>query len=213
MQSRVVTALALLFFLMASSGLPAQDTAPAAGDDGPADAEKAPAAPETTPPAQPGPQRAAFDRLFTQWKDILAELGTLQATYRQASEQEKAEIEKQWNQVIAKGDAMEPQLITAAEKAYAEAPNADKQLTDLLVDILLGDVVTREYASRPTITSRPCGLENCWWTTGARINGPATRPVSRRLPWETSIPPKSTSTWPRKTRCPSAAPGNRWTAS
>jgi len=111
------------------SALPAQETAPEA---------------EANPPAT-GPQRAEFDRLFTEFKATLAELGVLQSKYPEADAQGKAEIEKQWTETVAKGEALEPQLIAAAKKAYAEAPNADAKLTDLLVDVLLNRVQTDAY--------------------------------------------------------------------
>lgn len=114
--------LAFLFLVVAISALPAQDP---------------------PPPAEPGPEAVEFQRVFGQWKDMLAELGVLQGKYREADEQQRADIRKQWDQLIEKGDAMQIQLIDAAEKAFAEAPNADKKVTDLLVDVLIGHVQSR----------------------------------------------------------------------
>ncbi len=118
--------LVLVFWLLVVpiSGLPAQQ--PAA-------------------PAESRPGRAEFDRLFGQWKDLLAELAVLRNEYRTADEQQRAEIKKKWGELIQKGDTMAPQLLGAAEKAYAQSPNADKQVTDLLMDVLIGHVKTDNY--------------------------------------------------------------------
>lgn len=93
--------------------------------------------------AQPGPQRAEFDRLLAEWKDLLAELAILQVRYPRADDAERAKIRRQWDPLIKKGNALEPRLIKAAERAFLEAPNADKQVTDLLIEILAGHVQTR----------------------------------------------------------------------
>ena len=65
---------------------------------------------------------------------------TLQGKYKTAKKEERAEILKQWDALIAKGDAAEPQLLAAAEKAFVEAPNADKELRDLLVSAAVQSV-------------------------------------------------------------------------
>lgn len=136
----IVLSSGLLFAVVLISATMAQDAAPPAAETPPSDAAATPAA-----PAETGPQRAEFDRLFGQWKDLLAELNVLQAKYRGADDQEKTAIRDQWASLIAKGDAMEPKLIEAAEKAYAEAPNADPQLAELMVDVLVGSVQSDDY--------------------------------------------------------------------
>ena len=91
------------------------------------------AADEAAPAAKRGPQAEEFYRLNTQMKTLLGELANLQLKYRKATEEQRTEIQQQWKELIAKGEKLEPKLIAAAEKAYAEAPNADKQITDFLV--------------------------------------------------------------------------------
>jgi cyclophilin family peptidyl-prolyl cis-trans isomerase len=100
---------------------------------------------QPAPGPQPGPKKAEFDRVLAEWKDLLAGLAVLQVQYREAGEQTRAEIEAKWRPLVEKGDALEPRLIDAAEKAFLEAPNADKQVTDLLVDVLIGHVQTRPF--------------------------------------------------------------------
>jgi len=96
-------------------------------------------------PAVAGNAAAEFNHLLGDLKGVVAELGILKTEYRRADEQRRAEIEKQWKELIAKGDALQPQLIDAAQKAFAEAPNAEKQVTDLLVDLLAGYDRTDNY--------------------------------------------------------------------
>jgi cyclophilin family peptidyl-prolyl cis-trans isomerase len=95
----------------------------------PAVAEDAPAAPK------PGPAYAEFQKVFEQWKTLLGQLGALRARNRIAKKEERPEIEKEWKEVVAKGNALKPQLFQAAEKAFVEAPNADKNVSDLLLGI------------------------------------------------------------------------------
>jgi len=124
MHARLGLVLSMWFLLIPTAGLSAEPAAVA---------------------PKPGPKRAEFDRLLAEWKDLLAELATLQVEYRKADDAARAEIQKKWGPLIEKGDALEPQLIKAAEAAFVEAPNADKQVTDLLVDILMGEVQTRPF--------------------------------------------------------------------
>ncbi len=145
-----VAAVALWLLAIPMADLPgqetapvAEETAPVAEETAPAAEETAPVAEETAPAAEPGPRKAEFDALFAQWRKLIAELAAVQVRYYKAEEQEKADLGKQWDQAIAQGDAMEPKLIQAAEQAYAESPGADANLTDLLADVVVGDVVTR----------------------------------------------------------------------
>ena len=57
----------------------------------------------------------------------------------------KAEIHKQYNEGVEKAKAMEGKLVAAAESAYAEAPNADPEIVELLVAILYDNVRIEDY--------------------------------------------------------------------
>jgi cyclophilin family peptidyl-prolyl cis-trans isomerase len=94
---------------------------------------------------QPGPQNQQFDKLFGQWKDLMAQLWTLQEEYRTAKEDRQAEIEKQYKGLVEKGTAMEPELIGVAEKAYAEAPGANADLPDFLLQVVKGEIQHDRY--------------------------------------------------------------------
>jgi cyclophilin family peptidyl-prolyl cis-trans isomerase len=90
--------------------------------------------------AKPGPRAEEFRNVHQQLNSLLAKIEELRIKYRTATEDQRAEFQLQWKDLIAQGEQLEPKLIEAAEKAYAEAPNADKQLTDFLT-LLLGEMV------------------------------------------------------------------------
>jgi len=97
-------------------------------------AKDAPAAP------RPGPANAEFQRVFGEWKTLDGQLGALRAKYRTAQKEERPDLEKQWNELLEKGKVLRPQFFRAAEKAFAEAPNADKDVTDVLLGIYYDEV-------------------------------------------------------------------------
>ena len=150
MQTFIRSMLALLFVGVAVCRLPAQDAAAPAGSD----ASGAAAAPEkvqggaaAAPEAvvSPGAAAAEFEKILTEWKSLLAQFGDLQVKYRNATEEEKSEIKKQWKQLVDKGDVMEPKLLAAAEKAFVEAPNANKDVSDLLLQVCVHYVGSDDY--------------------------------------------------------------------
>jgi cyclophilin family peptidyl-prolyl cis-trans isomerase len=94
---------------------------------------------------QTGPENKKFDEVFSQWKDLLAQLHTLQNEYRTAKEPRKSEIEKKYKELIDKGTGLESALITAGEKAYAESPTANKELPGFLMNVLENDVRNDRY--------------------------------------------------------------------
>ncbi|MGD0383092.1 MAG: peptidylprolyl isomerase, partial [Thermoguttaceae bacterium] len=108
-------------------------------------AKDAPAAP------RPGPANAEFQRVFGEWKTLDGQLGALRAKYRTAQKEERPDLEKQWNELLEKGKVLRPQFFRAAEKAFAEAPNADKQITDLLLGIFADGVAWDDFENTARI--------------------------------------------------------------
>ena len=105
----------------------------------------APGADDAPAPAKRGPQAEEFYRVQGQLNGVLAELANLQVRYRTADEDKQAAIKQQWGELIAQGQKLEPKLIAAAKKAYAEAPNADKGVTVFLVKLLAEEVASDDY--------------------------------------------------------------------
>ena len=111
-------------------------------------AAQEPAAPPSDEPvaaAATGPKRAEYDRVFTEWKALLAEMRSLKLEHRTAEAARRTEIEKQYTLLIEKGDAMAPQLVQAALEAYQEAPNTDDELTSFLTGLVNWKCITDDY--------------------------------------------------------------------
>jgi cyclophilin family peptidyl-prolyl cis-trans isomerase len=106
-----------------------------------------PVAAADNPPApdKPGSQAEKFRALHKEMKDIIAKLATLQTAYRTANEDKRADIQQKYKDLVAKGVKIEPQLIDAAEKAYQEAPNADKEIIEFLVRVMYEKIDADDY--------------------------------------------------------------------
>jgi cyclophilin family peptidyl-prolyl cis-trans isomerase len=118
MRFRPVLLLALCLFL-ALSALSMADPQPAA-----------------SPPAKRGPQTEEFYRRMDELKALDGQLSNLSMKYATANEEKRSELKIQYQELKAKGEKLEPVLIDAAEKAYAEAPNSDTQITDFLMALV-----------------------------------------------------------------------------
>jgi cyclophilin family peptidyl-prolyl cis-trans isomerase len=120
----------------------------------PAAASQTPPAPGTTPPASPpGGAAAEFQRLFEDWKTVLKDLRQLKVRYQSAALAEQAQIQQQWNDLIAKGNELIDALQEAGLKAYAEAPNEDPQLMRFLVKLADDRIDHDDYLRARQITS------------------------------------------------------------
>ncbi len=131
---------------------PAQQPAETPAGKAPAESGEKPseqpaAKPSEKPEAQPteGPATAEYKKVLAEFRQLLTELGVLKEKYRAAKEDQRTELRSQWDALIEKGEAMQAQLIAAAEKAFLEAPNADRELTNLLVGLLSGHVRADRY--------------------------------------------------------------------
>jgi cyclophilin family peptidyl-prolyl cis-trans isomerase len=96
-------------------------------------------------PAKPGSRAADFRKVHAEMNALLAELAQLQIKYRTATEDQRADLQQQWKVLVAKGQKIEPKLIAAAEEAYQEAPNTDKQVTGFLITLLAEEVQADDY--------------------------------------------------------------------
>ena len=157
MKRMAFTMAGILFVMIGTSVLIAQDASQ--GDNSPEAAEQAtaPAATEAAKPAdQPaapaaktpagGPKAQAFAELFSKWKKILTELRDLKyKQYPEADLDRRAEISKRYAELIAQGETMQGDLVAAAVEAFKEAPNQDPEITRFLLGILSWDSQTDDY--------------------------------------------------------------------
>jgi len=99
----------------------------------------------TDAPVKRGPKAEEFQRLHREMKALLVELAQLQIKYRTADEEKQNIIRQQWDELIRRGETIEPKFVEAAEQACAEAPNADKQVTEFLVKLLVQKVSQDDF--------------------------------------------------------------------
>lgn len=126
----------------------------AAGNLARAQEQKKDAAPKETPPAAtaPAPDAASakqaadtYKAKLEEWKGILKELRTLRQKFDKAEAGEVETIRGEWNALIARGEALIPQLRAAGMKAYAESPKEDRELERFLIKILNDDIAADHY--------------------------------------------------------------------
>ena len=86
--------------------------------------------------ARQGQAKVEFDRLFYDWKDMLSRIKKLYTEYQIAKPDDREKIEKEYPPLLEKAVKLREKLLLAAEKAYQEAPNADKELAVFLRDTL-----------------------------------------------------------------------------
>jgi len=155
-----------LVFALALAGHQArgQEAPESAAETSTPNAEQPAAAPE-------GSARAEFDRVFAQWKEVVAELAALHEEYRTADDARKQEIRQQWAQNIEKGQTLQPELLAAAEAAYAETPGEDQQIEELLLDVLIGDVHSRQHQPQTDNYDRAWRIGNLLLKGGCKKPG------------------------------------------
>jgi len=86
---------------------------------------------------------ADFDKLFAEWKQVLADLRKKNLEYRASKDEDKEKLLEERDAIIERGDALEPKVCKAAEAAFLAAPGKNKVAEDLLLQIA-DDSVTRE---------------------------------------------------------------------
>jgi cyclophilin family peptidyl-prolyl cis-trans isomerase len=78
-----------------------------------------------TPAAQPAqtPEAAKaegeFDQKLTEWKSILSELERIRAAWKIAMPDERRQLQQEFNDELAKGEALLPEIVQSAEAAFA----------------------------------------------------------------------------------------------
>jgi cyclophilin family peptidyl-prolyl cis-trans isomerase len=125
--TRTRSAAALLFALFVCSAV-AQENA----DSKKAGTVKAQSANQPASSANPAQARGQFDRIYDEWKNMMARLAELNSKYQTAGEAERPQIEKEYNQESARGTKLAERLKDAAEAAFAADPK-DKEVSDLMV--------------------------------------------------------------------------------
>lgn len=127
--------------------------------------------PATKPPAtKPDPKAPAtkapageadFATLMSNWKTLIDDLRKLKLKYAVAPAAEKEGLNKQYDQLVAEGNKLIPQLREAGKKEYEKAPNADPQLMRFLVKVAEDDALNDHYQAAfdlaETLIKNDCG--------------------------------------------------------
>jgi cyclophilin family peptidyl-prolyl cis-trans isomerase len=100
------------------------------------------------PAADPDTPLGKFQAAEREWQALDKRLGELQSTYTMsASPAARAEIKKQYQELVDKSNALLPNLRAAAEAAYLAEPNAHASVTRLLVGMVAYDYRRDDYES------------------------------------------------------------------
>jgi cyclophilin family peptidyl-prolyl cis-trans isomerase len=109
----------MLFRWMLCLGLVFAASAAVQAQDQPAtDPGAAPAAGATDVAAL----KTEFDTMFGQWQGIMEKMGALQLEYKSVEPAKRPEMEKQFNTLLAEGDALSTKIKAAAEALYKADP-------------------------------------------------------------------------------------------
>src|SRR5437879_204584 len=100
-----------------------------------------------------GKAQAEFTTVFDDWKELIAKLRQLQEQYQVATAGQKPGLEAEYAKLVAAGRKMAPRLAAAAERAYAAAPNQDKNVTDFLSAKLADDVQSDSYEDAARVST------------------------------------------------------------
>jgi cyclophilin family peptidyl-prolyl cis-trans isomerase len=96
--------------------------------------------------SEPPSTKAQFAELLRQWKLINSRLDTLQTQYRTAATPAvRAEVKKQYEELVAESNQLLPQVGAAAEAAYIEKPNQDPEVIRLLIGLVAYEFRRDDY--------------------------------------------------------------------
>jgi cyclophilin family peptidyl-prolyl cis-trans isomerase len=127
----------------AKPAAPKEEPKPAA----PAKTEAAKEEPKADAAApKPGPTPAeAFTAKMNEWKEVLKELRKLKSDYAAAAPDKTAEIETKWNETVAKGEKLIPELRETGKQAFLAAPNQDHEVMHFLTKMVASDAARDDY--------------------------------------------------------------------
>ncbi len=113
-------------------------------------AQAAPAA----EPAEVSRQRADFQRIHQEWGAFVNELFELRKAYAAAPADERAKLERKYDEMVEKGRVMEERLIDAAVLACVKQPDENRDLAYFLSDMSVRLLMNEEYEDAFAVTSK-----------------------------------------------------------
>lgn len=92
------------------------------------------------------PAVAEFQQIFVAWKELLAKMEDLRNEYITTPRgPQRAPLKKQYEELVAEGEEMEPKVVAAAEAAFAAAGNKAAEAGNFLIAKLKYDVEHDNY--------------------------------------------------------------------
>jgi cyclophilin family peptidyl-prolyl cis-trans isomerase len=138
-KSAIVLSAAIAIGLTLHPVLAQDETAPA--DAAPANKPAA----EAKENAPSGEAMARYNALLEEWKGVIKELRKLRSEYTSSKPEDAKGLEKQWADLIAKGNALVPKLREAGKAAYVEDATVDPQLERFLLKLTQDAVDSDDY--------------------------------------------------------------------
>ncbi len=111
--------------------------------------EQAVGEPSTAATDAAGQAQAALDAKFKEYKDALREIEKLRTEFQTAAPARRKALNEQLTGHVAHAQSLVNGLVDAAKEAYRFAPNANRQITDLLSAVAQHDVVGWEVEGPP----------------------------------------------------------------
>ena len=90
---------------------------------------------------------AAFQAKLAEWKDVIKTLREIVVKYQAAAPNELPTLQTEWDGLIAKGNAMIPDLRSTGLAAYLASPNTDRELAGFLAKLAEDETKNDQYAS------------------------------------------------------------------
>lgn len=109
-------------------------------------AEKPAAPPADAPPADPEAAQK-FAAKLAEWKEVLKALRDVRARFQTAPEAETANLKKEWDDAVARGEKLLPELLATGRAAYLAAPNVDLNLARFLVKLVADQIERDDFES------------------------------------------------------------------
>ncbi len=92
----------------------------------------------------PGPMGQEFENVFSEWKDLLAEMKQLKDEYRGAKPARRAEIDARYGVLLKQAEPTLSKLLEKAQAALIEAPQGSRDALGQFLLTVAGDRYARE---------------------------------------------------------------------
>jgi cyclophilin family peptidyl-prolyl cis-trans isomerase len=114
---------------------PAKDQPAAPAEAAPSDAPASEEKPAEAPKVDPQEAAKKYQDALTRWKDIIKRLREIKTEYQLADRGKLGELTEEWKKLTAQGREMIGELRQASRDAFVAAPNQDRDLARMAVNL------------------------------------------------------------------------------